>query len=95
MLVRFLDDHDGSEVVTEINSIVFNPNKDGEAVDTIPGKIILTTADGFVWEKVKEIHYFEYKGIANSLFFQGRYDFVSGTHDRFRLFDEEEDKNEI
>ena len=94
MLVRFLDDYDGSEVVMEINSLVFNHNKDGEVGDTISGKIILTTADGFVWEKVKELYYFEYKGIANALFFQGRYDFVSGTHDRFRLIDEE-DKNEI
>lgn len=92
MLVRFLDDYDGSEVVTELSSIVFNPNKDGDVVDTIPGKIILTTADGFVWKKVKETHYFEYKEIATALFFQGRYDFVSGTHDRFRLFDEEEDQ---
>lgn len=91
MLIRFLDDYDGSEVVTELSSIVFNSNKVGEAMDTIPGKIILTTADGFVWEKVKETNYFEYKEIANVLFFQGRYDFVSGTHDRFRLFDEEED----
>lgn len=91
MLVRFLDDYDGSEVVMEINSIVFNHNKEGEVGDTILGKIILTTADGFAWEKVKENHYFEYKGIANALFFQGRYDFVSGTHDRFRLIDEEED----
>jgi hypothetical protein len=92
MLVRFLDDCDGSEVVMEINSIIFNHNKGGEIGDTVLGKIILTTADGFVWEKVKELHYFEYKGIANALFFQGRYDFVSGSHDRFRLIDDEEEE---
>ena len=91
MLVRFLDDCDGSEVVMEINSIVFNHNNSGEIGDTILGKIILTTADGFVWEEVKETHYFEYKGIANALFFQGRYDFVPGSHNRFRFIDDEEE----